>query len=319
MTVRALRDRVMGTDLLLVLPPQAQAAVLEWLRAVERTFSRFDPGSDTSRVNAGGAVVVSELFLTALDEACRYFDATGGLFNPFLGAELARLGYDTDFALVGTRDVGATTSPAGASDVAAAFPVGASDVAAAAAPGGAPVVHLDHDRRAVTLSPGLAVDLGGFVKGWSVQRAAEAERDSGRVPYGMIDAGGDLVAWRPDDGRPWRIGVEHPLRERPVGVLELPMPTTAVATSSVVRRRWRDRAGAELHHLIDPRTGEPADSDCAQATVITADLAAAEVYATCLVLLGTREGPRWLAGQAPGAGWITVGRDGRVRSSVALV
>ncbi|GAA2870651.1 hypothetical protein GCM10020220_069920 [Nonomuraea rubra] len=85
-----------------------------------------------------------------------------------------------------------------------------------------------------------------------------------------------------------------------------------------MRRSWRDRAGTVLHHIVDPRTGEPAASDCAQATVITADLAAAEVYATCLILLGTREGPDWLAGQDPDARWITVGRDGRVRSSAAL-
>ncbi|GAA4919643.1 thiamine biosynthesis lipoprotein [Nonomuraea thailandensis] len=296
--MKVLRDRVMGTDLMLVLPPRRHAPVLEWLRTVERTFSRFDPGSDTSRVNAGGPVVVSELFLAALHEACRYLDATGGLFSPFLGAELARLGYDTDFALVGT-------------------PEAAPAPPRAAAPAAAPVVHLDHDRRTVTLSPGLAVDLGGFVKGWSVQRAAQAQRESEGVPYGMIDAGGDLVAWRPEGGRPWRIGVEHPLREQPIGVLELPAGTAAVATSSVVRRSWRDRAGTVLHHIVDPRTGEPAGSDCAQATVMTGDLAAAEVYATCLVLLGTREGPPWLAGQDPDARWITVGRDGRVRSSAA--
>ncbi|MFC5829647.1 FAD:protein FMN transferase [Nonomuraea insulae] len=289
--MRVLRERIMGTDLLLVLPPQEQAAVLTWLRDVERTFSRFDPASDTSRVNAGGPVVVSELFLTVLDEAVGHFGATGGLFNPFLGAELVRIGYASDFALVGTPEVAATPVPAGV-----------------------PSVHLDHDRRAVTLSPGLAVDLGGFVKGWSVQRAAEAAR----VPYGMIDAGGDLVAWRPEGGPPWRVGVEHPLRERPAGVLELAAGTTAVATSSVVRRSWRDRTGAGLHHIIDPRTGGPADSDCVQATVMTADLAAAEVCATCLILLGTREGPEWLAGQDPAAEWITVDRDGRVRSSVAL-
>lgn len=289
--MRVLRDRVMGTDLMLALPPPEQAAVLAWLRDVERTFSRFDPDSDTSRVNAGGPVEVSELFLTVLDEACRHLDATGGLFNPFLGADLARLGYAADFALVGTPDV-----------------------AAPAAPSGAPAVRIDHDRRTVTLSPGLAVDLGGFVKGWSVQRAARI----GRVPYGMIDAGGDLVAWRPEERPPWRIGVEHPLRERPIGVLEPAGGMVAVATSSVVRRSWQDRAGTTLHHIIDPRTGAPAASDCLQATVVGTDLAAAEVQAKCLLLLGTEEGPRWLAGQDPDAGWITVDRDGRVRSSVTL-
>ncbi|MGW4796741.1 FAD:protein FMN transferase, partial [Nonomuraea sp. NPDC004297] len=74
----------------------------------------------------------------------------------------------------------------------------------------------------------------------------------------------------------------------------------------------------EFRGIIDPRTGAPAASDCLQATVVGTDLAAAEVQAKCLLLLGTEEGPRWLAGQDPDAGWITVDRDGRVRSSVTL-
>jgi thiamine biosynthesis lipoprotein len=287
--MKVLRDRVMGTDLMLVLPARQHAAVLEWLRTVERTFSRFDPGSDTSRVNAGGPVAVSELFLAALDEACRYLDATGGLFSPFLGAELARLGYDTDFALVGTPEV-----------------------APAPLPAQAPAVHIDHDHRTVTLSPGLAVDLGGFVKGWSVQRAAQTQREAGRVPYGMIDAGGDLAA-----------GGRQALADR----RRAPAARAAGRRAGAARRHGggghEQRRAAQLarpgrhvlHHIVDPRTGAPAGSDCAQATVMTGDLAAAEVYATCLVLLGTREGPQWLAGQDPDARWITV--DRRVRSSVA--
>ncbi|MDT0319916.1 FAD:protein FMN transferase [Streptomyces millisiae] len=288
-----MRERVMGTELLTVLPPGETAAVLGWLRQVEAVFSRFRTDSDVSRANAGGRVAVSDLFLLVLAEACAHQERTGGLFSPFLGAELARLGYAVDFDSVGVADP--APRPA------------ATDSTAR------PRVHLDHEHGTVRLPAGVAVDLGGFVKGWSVQAAADALR-CGR---GLIDAGGDLVAWRGPADPPWRVGVEHPLRREPVGVLELPR-SAAVATSSVVRRSWPSATGGRLHHVIDPRTGEPADSDCLQATVLARNLATAEVHATCLVILGTAEGPGWLAERDPTAGWLTVDREGAVRHSPEL-
>ncbi|MEO3754425.1 FAD:protein FMN transferase [Streptomyces sp. B6B3] len=301
--MRAIRERVMGTELLLVLPPREGADVLGWLREVERVFSRFLPDSDTSRANAGdgaAGVAVSALFLKVLDEACRYQARTGGLFSPFLGAELVRLGYGVDFDQLVRSDPPApvTVAPAAGSPTAGQNP---------------PRVHLDHDAGTVLLPPGVAVDLGGFVKGWSVQAAADAVS----APRCLIDAGGDLVARTGPADPPWRVGVEHPLAPEPAGTLAL-SGSVAVATSSVVRRGWRDAAGTRLHHIVDPRTGAPADSDCLQATVLTRDLAAAEVYATCLTILGTAEGPGWLAGQDPAAGWLTVDRDGAVRTSPDL-
>ncbi len=295
----------MGTDLLLVLPPGEGAAVLGWLRDVERVFSRFLPESDTSRANAGdgaAGVAVSELFLRVLAEACGYQARTGGLFSPFLGAELVRLGYAVDFDVLARADRPAPP--------AAGPPAGPAPPHPEAKP---PRVHLDHDAGTILLPPGVAVDLGGFVKGWSVQAAADAVL----APRYLIDAGGDLVARCGAADPPWRVGVEHPLAPEPVGTLAL-AGSAAVATSSVVRRSWQDAAGTRQHHIIDPRTGAPADSDCLQATVLTRDLAAAEVYATCLTILGTAEGPGWLAGRDPAAGWLTVDRDGAVRSSPDL-
>ncbi|MFC4563946.1 FAD:protein FMN transferase [Nocardiopsis mangrovi] len=300
---RGARERLMGTEVLLAaLDTTRQAQVFGWLGDVERTFSRFTAGSDTARVNSaeGRPTEVAPMFAAALAEACAHSERTGGLFDPFLAADMERIGYDRDFALI---------APDG---------VAASGHAAAPPPPtrGAPRVEIDHVNRTVALSPGLRVDLGGFVKGWSVQQAADALRRGG-VPRGLIDAGGDIAAWRPPDGAPWRIGVEHPLTGATAAELSL-APATAVATSSVARRAWRDADGAPVHHLIDPRTGAPSASDCAQATVLAADLGAAEVYATCLLLLGTGAGPDLLAGLDATAAWITVDRDGRVRPSPNL-
>lgn len=93
-----------------------------------------------------------------------------------------------------------------------------------------------------------------------------------------------------------------------------PAGLCALATSSVVRRSWRTPSGARAHHLLDPRSAAPADSDCLQATVIANDLGLAEVYAKCLVILGTRAGPPWLAERDPSIAWIMVDRTGRARA-----
>ncbi len=318
----------MGTEVLVAgLAPGDAATVLTWLRRVERTFSRFLPESDMGRVNAGGETEVSELFLVALGEAMRWAETTGGLFSPWLATELCRAGYASDFAGLtratpadaGRADAGRAGVPQDGRVVAGGGGVRARsgpDAGAGRADGpraGEGRVEVDFERRTVRVRGGVGVDLGGFVKGWSVQQAADALRSRG-VRRGLIDAGGDLVCWRAPLDPPWGIGVEHPLGGV-VTTLEPPPGATAVATSSVVRRSWPDAAGNRLHHLIDPRTGRPAGSDCLQATVITGDLGAAEVYAKCLVILGTREGPRWLATHAPTARGILVHRDGTITTT----
>jgi thiamine biosynthesis lipoprotein len=282
--VNAVSDRLMGTDVRLVgLPPALAAEAFAELRHAEQVFSRFHSDSDTSRVNAaaGGPVRVSPLFAAALQEACAHSATTGGLFSPLLGAEVAATGYDVDFGRVPGRP--ARPLP----------------------PRAEPHVVIDHDRGTVAVPAGVAVDLGGFVKGWAAQRVAAGLRRRG-VPRGLIDAGGDVVAWHEAGGIPWEVVVAEPGS----GTVALG-PSGAVATSSTVRRSWTDADGVRRHHVIDPRTGLPADSGCVQATVAAPDLATAEVLATCMLVLGPEEGPRLLAERV--SGWCTVDTDGHVR------
>ena len=287
----AVRDRIMGTEVLVAgLAPAVQSEVFTALRHVERVFSRFQAGSDTSRVNAAGGcpVRVSPLFAAALQEACAHAARTGGLFSPLLGAEVAATGYDTDIAGVPGRPARPLPPPVAA-----------------------PRVEIDHDAGTVAVAAGVAVDLGGFVKGWAAQRVADDLRSRG-VPRGLIDAGGDVVAWHEPGGPPWQVGVTHPGSAAPVATLALG-PHGAAATSSTTRRAWTGADGVPRHHVIDPRSGRPAASGCVQATVAGRDLGAAEVQATCVLVLGPVDGPRWLADHDPAAAWWTVDAAGRVR------
>lgn len=277
-------DRLMGTDVRVAgLPPALAAEAFTALRHAERVFSRFRPDSDTSRVNAaaGRPVRVTPLFAAALQEACGHAATTGGLFSPLLGAEVAATGYDVDFGRVPGRPARPLPPPA------------------------EPRVVIDHDRGTVAVPFGVAVDLGGFVKGWAAQRVAADLRRRG-VPRGLIDAGGDVVAWHEPGEAPWEVVIADP------GSGTVPLgPCGAVATSSTALRSWTGADGVARHHVIDPRTGRPADSGCVQATVAAPDLATAEVLATCMLVLGPEEGPRRLADRS--SGWCTVDGSGSVR------
>src|SRR5699024_3380998 len=123
---------------------------------------------------------------------------------------------------------------------------------------------------------GVRIDLGGIGKGYAAERAAEVLATAGPC---LVSAGGD-VATR---GGSWPIGVDTA-----DGTITLELRQGGLATSGRDRRTWR-RDGRELHHLIDPRTGEPAETDLLRVTVVAADAIEAEIAAKELFLAGSRE------------------------------
>jgi thiamine biosynthesis lipoprotein len=136
--------------------------------------------------------------------------------------------------------------------------------------------------------PGLApLDPSGLVKGWAVGRAGRLLRDAGAANF-FINAGGDvLTRGQPVDADGWRVGIQHPWERDRVATV-LMTSDVAIATSGRYERG---------DHVIDPRTGTPA-AGLASVTVVGADLAVADAYATAAVALGPGDGMRWLATRA---------------------
>ena len=302
-----LRFRAMNTDFLVAGLPAVRAETVRGrVRLAAETFSRFLPGSEISRINQadGEWVRVSERTLDLLTAALAAFENTEGIFNPFLGREMQQVGYDRSFELLkpARRELAPTAGrkPAARSGRAGSFWDGPLPLT------------LDEPGSRVRLAAGLALDLGGIAKGWTAQQAA-VEQIAAGIPAGLIDAGGDVVLWGKDPGQDgWGVGVAHPLDcEADVADLWLE-GLVAMATSSVVKRRWQQAGQGVVHHILDPRTGRPADSDLLQATVLARDLTEAEVGAKCLVVLGSETGGAWLAGRRPDLAWLGVRRDGRV-------
>jgi thiamine biosynthesis lipoprotein len=146
-------------------------------------------------------------------------------------------------------------------------------------------------------APGTQFDLDGVVKGWIADRAVTLLRP---WPGALVDADGD-VSLHVTLGVDWFVGIADPLATdgRLLGMLrfvgERPWRESfGIATSGTTVHRWHHPDGRVTHHLIDPRTLRPAESDLIQATVVTRTAREAEVLAKSAVILGSVAGIRLL-------------------------
>jgi len=248
----------------------AIARVEQLFAQVERTCTRFDDSSDLMRANAHGAewTSVAPECLGALTAAFDAHVVTGGAFDPRVLKTLAGLGYDRSLNFSG----GAVTTEAGATVTAPMGPW-------------SPEIDAVHSRVRIGAEP---IDLGGIGKGYAVRRGIAELAGVGSAA--LVEAGGDLATY--GDGpvraagepRCWRAAVEDPRGGTdPIAVLNV--SNAAAATSSIRLRRWR--AGErDVHHLIDPATGEPAESGLLAVTVIGEDPAWSEVWTKVCFLAG---------------------------------
>ncbi len=234
-------------------------AVREEFAESEQAMSRFRDTSEITvlnrRAGQGRESAVSRRLMIALAASDRAHRMSNGRFDPRVLTDLERLG-----------DHGS--------------PIGDDGRSATPKPLGRLVERLPGD--VVRLA--RPVDLGGIGKGLALRWAAAIVRRSGFDAF-LLDAGGDLVVdgSPPEDG-PWRIGIEDPAGDaEPLAIITA--RGEAVATSSVRRRTWTlgDRT---VHHLIDPRTGEPGGDGLLAVTVVGPDPAWAEVWSKVLFLDG---------------------------------
>ena len=266
---------------------------------MERKLSRFLPGSELSQLNraAGRPFAASRVLFDLVSQALDWRRRTDGIFDPSVLGALLASGYDRSFdtlrAAAGADDVIALTTAAPGRH---------------ARRGDAGDIVLGPERL-ITLPAGLGLDLGGIAKGWTIQQAAHRLGMWGPC---LVDAGGDIACVdAPPDGA-WLVTVADPLAPgRDMAVLAL--HDECVATSTRTYRRWL-LDGRPAHHLIDPRTGEPAVTNIVSATIVAPALPDAEIHAKTALILGEVDGLAYLA-TLPDSAAILVTEDGRrVRS-----
>lgn len=295
--------QAMNTSFLTAGIPAEQSAEIEtWVRQLEKRLSRFLAASELTRFNNANEEIcgVSSIFYQVYSDAMHYYNQTGGLFNPFLGSDIVKLGYDRSFDYLSLPRLGSSYEPRTRQVKERVNTVLENSLDSQA------------EHHLPRLPQGVLLDLGGFAKGWSAQQAREVI--CGSLENGFIDAGGDIVAWGSDpEGDLWRIGVGDPLGKAD-DIAEFSLNgEMGIATSSVIKRSWHDSKGRLRNHIIDPRTGLSADSDLIQATVLAPNLLEAEVFAKCMLILGSEKGPEWLGETRPGLAFMVVDKAGIIK------
>lgn len=240
----------------------AVATVAELMADVDRAVSRFREDSELEGVNdaAPRLIPVGALALTLVEAALEAAERTDGAVDPTVGGHIVAWGYDTDIAAVlgAARHVGAVAEPR-------------ADWRR---------VVVDHQLRRIGVARGLRLDLGATAKAWTADEAARRVAARHGVPV-LVEIGGD-VAVAGSAVAPWRVRVAE-TAEGPGEIVGL--THGGLATSSTVARRWRTDAG-EAHHVVDPRTGAPADGVIRTATVWASSCVLANTYSTASLVWG---------------------------------
>ena len=261
------RFRVMGSDahVIVVGPAGLLDRARRRLDDLEARWSRFREDSELCRLNAanGAPVVVSEDTFALLVHARDAWRSTGGAFDPTVLEALEAAGYDRDFQAIPPM-----SSRAGAP--------------CARAPG-CDDMELDPIVRSIRLPPGVRIDLGGIGKGFAADLVSQELLEAGAQGV-CVNLGGDLrVDGAAPSGDAWVIAVELDGDEGQFLTPSLQLASGAVATTSRARRTWR-RGEMTCHHIIDPRTGRPAETPWTSATVIAARAVHAEPFAKAAFL-----------------------------------
>ena len=295
-TVAVAQRNALGTTARLVVWPPANAspamtAVDDVLGALDLQASRFRPDSEISWLHRthGGLFMLSDGLAEAVRVALAAAAWTGGLADPTVGGALISLGYDRDFAAMdpdrGDPPPRATPAP-GWQRVGLEGPL-------------------------LRLPAGVLLDLGATAKGLGSDRAARAvQAATGNRGGVLVSLGGDIATGGTPPAGGWPVLVaDAPGPDGPAPAQRVRLARGAVATSSITCRQWR-RAGRPMHHIVDPRTGLPADGPWQTVSVAAATCADANAAATAAVVAGD-QAEAWLA--AAGLPARLVGRDGAVR------
>ncbi len=270
------------------------------LRELESWWSRFLPDSDITRANraAGRPVVVHDDTRAVVRRAIDGWQQTIGRFDITTLPALLAAGYTHS-----TVD----NSPA------PPVPTSRGRVCG--------LVQLDYGESALTVPAGAAIDLGGIGKGFAADVVAE-ELVADGADGALVNLGGDIaVQGLPADSPVWSLGIDDPFRPvrhggEPHHVARFHLVSGGVATSGTTIRRWTRADGSTAHHLIDPTTAAPTNTDVLTATVIAADAATAEVFATAATTLPGTEAVAMLDGV--GLAGLVVTDDGCVHRTANL-
>jgi len=242
---------------------------IDTLEAMLTVYRHDSEVSEANRQAAAEAVSLSDLLAELIETGLAVFDATDGAFDITAG----RL---TDLWSQARRS-GAVPS--------------AEAITAAVTNTGSPLLQFDYKKQRLRfLQPGVALNFGGIGKGFAIETASSQLRAAGINNFlfhggrSSVLASGQRASGRGEE--PWRVGLVDPLRptER---LAEIVLKDRALSTSGSQAQSFHHQ-GRRYGHILDPRTGQPADAGILSATVLHPSAAWADALSTALFVLGPK-------------------------------
>ena len=268
-------------------------SVIAEMHRTDQLMSTYKPESQLSQVNAHAyerPIAVDPDIIDVVSKSFHYSRLSDGLF-------------DVTYASVGhLYDYREGRRPSEA-EIAAALP--AVDYRQ---------VEVDRERCTIRfLRPGMRIDLGGFAKGWAVDRGAEILRSLG-IANAMVTAGGDTRLLGDRLGKPWIVGIRDPRRDGEV-VTRIPLVDEAVSTSGDYERYF-EHEGVRHHHILVPGTGR-SPSAVRSVTIIGANATHTDGLTKPVFILGVERGMEYLR-RVGDVDAVIVDAEGRIYYSPGL-
>lgn len=231
--------------------PRARQAANEVMREFQRLHDMLHAWqpSELSELNAafakGESAAISAELVAMLQDAAQLSQQSQGMFNPAIGELVQLWGFHADEFKPVQPDEKQI------SKLVAANPQ-MSDISVV-------------QGRAQSTNKSVQLDLGGYAKGYALDRAAELLRKQG-IHNALVNIGGNVIAIGRHGKRPWRVGIQHPRKSGALATLDL-LDGEAIGTSGDYQRYFM-LGNVRYCHLIDPRSGYPMQGVQA-ATVVT--------------------------------------------------
>jgi len=265
------------------------------IRRLEELLSTWISTSELSRVNASAGIKpihVSTETLTVVHLAMQAAEMTDGGFNIAIGPAVEAWSV-TDGQRIPEE-----------SELDALRPL--VDLQA---------VHVDVRKQTIYLDKaGMRIDVGGIGKGYAADQAVEALRRAGAIA-GVVALSGDIKTFgRLPGGKMFPVGIQHPRKDGSV-LAWIDLQDEAISTAGDYERFF-ERDGVRYHHILDPRTLQPARS-CQSVTIVAREGIWADGLDTGIFVMGTESGMR-LVEALPDVEAIIVDHEGLVHVSSGL-
>jgi thiamine biosynthesis lipoprotein len=235
---------------------------------MHRTWHAWHPGT-LGRVNAllasGEAFSAAPSVLPLIQRGTELSQRSGGLFDPAIGKLIALWGFASD-----DPPKGPPPSDEAIHAILDQHPSMAD-------------IRLDGIQMQAK-NPALKLDFGAFAKGYAVDRAIDVLRELG-IRDAVVNAGGDLRVIGRHGDRAWRVGIRHPREPGILASVEVEGDESVFTSGDY--ERYFDWEGKRYDHIIDPRSGYPAEG-LSSVTVFTQQADLADAAATALFVAGPK-------------------------------